>query len=325
MNIINADSRLIPKFVYEPGEAGGSLVEKIPINVLVEVLVPLLSFPDCRALSQLSKTLKDRIQPILPDLMLREIIFGKNKWEKMIPGVVSVGNEPSLTLEQCKAIKAKLQMKCPIFNEKDESVPHRFQKDIENGKTIRVWQSLRLVLFPETIQTNEDIKPQPRTVNKSGRVFRFLKDETSWMGNTYKSECLYSKIEGQENEAFRIESAPASCWKWVTVDVLPGSRNMSYDEKVRLAESKSCHVPTTNEACTFVPILNLGVGPAKDEKEYFYGQTADGCNSTLTATTGVLWSFHVNVGLADRWGISATVHYNDGSKYLGVAGVAEIP
>jgi hypothetical protein len=270
-------------------------------DVLVSGVGKELSLPDFAALAQVCQMWQKMIQPEIEKRVLKEVMFGKDKWLS-IPGVWAVSEEPALTEDQKKVIIAKLKGPCAFFNDKDSLEPHRFQND----KIKKVWQTQKLIFFPETINKEH------RTINSQNKLFHFIKE--------VNDGTAFEFILGDEDDAFRNQLAPKSYRGWVTLDVVPGSRGATYDKKVSLLTDKEYRGLMPNEAVTSNLILNLG--PSKEKQGYFFGR--EGKRWTFTATTELYEGSRVIVGAAAPSGPMVSDGYGDYYFLVGAAGVAEV-
>jgi hypothetical protein len=199
---------------------------------------------------------------------------------------------------------AKLKGVCKFFNEKDLIQPHRFQND----KIKRMWQTHKLIFYPEKING------EPRTINSQNRLFHFIKEDDD--GTAF--EFIVSE---NEEDAFRNQPAPKSCWGLAMLDVAPGNRGTTHAIKEDLLKREGYKVLTLNDAATTNLIINLG--PSKEKEGYFFGREG---YWTYTTTTELYnnTTRRLVVGAAAPSGPGVSDDFDDRSD-VGVAGVAEVP
>lgn len=296
--MINSLNSAIPQeFVYPVGEAPA---QKMPREVLVNVIGAVLSLPGFAALARVCTMWQTMIQSNIEEKLLEEVSFG-DKWMS-IPGVRNVSEGYALTEAQKKWVIGKLKTRCVFFNVPDLVQAHRFQND----KIKRMWQTHKLIFFPKTVNG------EPRTINSQNRLFHFIKE--------VDDGTAFYLIGENENAAFRNRPATRSYWGLVTLDVVPGSRGTEYTTKESLLQPKGYRVLTPNEATTSILIMNLGA--SKEKKGYFFG--SDWPYRTYTTTTELYLGSRLVVGAASSSGPMA---YTRADSYtdVGAAVIAEVP
>jgi hypothetical protein len=291
-----------PGFVYLAGEAPA---QKMNQDLICGVM-KRLSLSDWGSLARVCVQWNVFVQHIL-DAKWTEIqnsmTFGRDKWLN-IPGVVTVSDEPPLTEDQIKSIKAKCRETCQVFNEKDPIQPHRFQND----KVKRTWQTHILIFFPEFI--NDD----RRSLNVIGSLFRFEREGDN--------PTVFEWMPGNEGDAFRNRSPQGSYWRWVPRDIFPGSRRTLPEKKLEIVRNKGCMVPSPGDAATAELIMNLG--HSHEDGDYFFGRGGNGKLSTYTATDGEYDGWGLVVGAAAPSGLCVDARVDDDLGNVGVAGFSEV-
>jgi len=274
----------------------------LPNDVLLECIAPHLSVRDYASMAKVCSQWGSIFTPKCDEILYDRFVFDEKKWLQ-IRGVKSVSTykvEPELKKEYIKRLKSP----CDFFNEKDPIQPHRFEKRTNN----LICDTRRLILIPEMIN-GEHVN-----INKIGRISGFVKG--SWTAFRF--------IEDESDE-YRERVAGKTKFLEVTLDVIPGSRNATYEEKEGiLLKPKDYSVPSPLEALISMLVLNLG-----REDEFFFSA---GEHYTFTTTsefpsTNKLASYRTRVGAVSEWGIHVDNYsYDDefGDELVGVMAVKEV-
>ena len=141
-----------------------------------------------------------KIEPLKPmaPKSVSTIAFGKTQWERFFG---DVGVEPPLPID----IDEILSSPCPFWY----------------GK--KVFETHLLVLIPKTVNN------KPLTLNNIGELIQNLKLE-----KVTQFESYYNQV----TKHYGIKSINESHWVLMTHDVIPGSRNQSYEDQEALITKK---------------------------------------------------------------------------------------
>lgn len=209
------EARLFPSAGLIPDEIGSKILSYLNLKEL----------SNCRLLNREWKRLaSDGV--LQKDAILREIAFGKEKWERYFG---DIGEEPALPANIYEILKSP----CPIID----------------GK--KVGETHMLVLIPETVNG------KPLTLNYIGELVKSPKQ-----GNATSYRKIWIEILQEHGDVPNEKSH----WVLMTKDVLPGSKGESYADQQKLVVNLSqkaqadYQVPKLLDAvtCIFMKCVNSG-------------------------------------------------------------------
>lgn len=230
--------------VEKPASPAANIPDNTLTNVLDNILeasppIPPAAAPVRFSSSSLSVTSLASVPPITPIRPnIPPMAFGKELWEKYLG---NVGEEPPLP----KDIDNIMKSSCPFFSW------------FFSNK--RVEETHMLILIPKTVNG------KPLTLNYLGDLVRYPKQGKATQCTYYEKNIAYVDDSHNMREA-KSQSPQRSYWVLMTRDVIPGSRNKSYDDQVRLIKEfgqkakVSYEVPNLLEAVTSILVEHLRTG-----------------------------------------------------------------
>lgn len=126
---------------------------------------------------------------------------------------------------------------------------------------------------------------------------------------------------GQARQEHANVAFPRTHWAWMTKDVLPGSRNKSWNEQVALVDALSqkafvdYEIPTLQQSFTAITTHKV----ATEESLYQIGSEENNHVYTYTRVKETSQNYHLAVGGFDPSGLIVFRNYGGDSERIGVA------